>query len=63
MPFVQVDWLEGRDEKTKEKLFSGIAKAFEDVGVKKENLQIVIRDVSNSNWAVGDTPYSKIVRK
>ncbi len=58
MPFVQIDWLEGRDEKTKEKLFIGIAKAFEKVGVKKENVQIIIRDVPKTNWACGDIPFS-----
>lgn len=53
MPVVQVDWLVGRDTEKKKKLVSGIVKAFEDVGVAEENLQIIIRDVEKTNWAKG----------
>ena len=63
MPFVQVDWLEGRDGEKKKKLFEGITKAFEEVGVEKEALQIVIRDVPKSNWAKGGVSFSRIDHK
>ena len=54
MPVVQVDWLVGRDAEKKKKLVLGINQAFESVGVPKENVQIIIRDVEKTNWAKGD---------
>lgn len=59
MPVVQVDWLEGRTSEQKKKLASGISKAFEEVGVKKENVHIIIRDTPKDSWAVGDKMMSE----
>lgn len=59
MPVVQIDWIEGRDDEKKNKLFEGITKVFEEVGVKKETLHIIIRDIPKNNWARGGVPFSK----
>lgn len=60
MPVVQVDWLVGRDAEKKKKLIQGIAKAFEDVGVPKEHLDIIIRDIPKTDWGKGDTQMSEL---
>ena len=64
MPIVQVDWLKigQRDDELKQKLFSGIAKAFEDIGIDKAHVHIILRDIPTTDWAVGDNPMSERFR-
>lgn len=59
MPIVIVEMWQGRTEEHKEKLIRGITKAFEDIGVKPEKLQIVIHDVPKCNWGTHGEPASK----
>jgi 4-oxalocrotonate tautomerase len=51
---------QGRTEEQKEKLIKGITKAFEDIGVPREHLNIVIHDVPKCNWGTHGEPASKI---
>jgi len=59
MPVVQIDMWSGRTEEEKEKLIKGIAKAFEEIGVKPEHLTIIIHDVPKSNWGIRGEQASK----
>ena len=63
MPIVTIDWLEGRTQEQKEILFEEITKACEKVVVKRENLHIIIRDVSKNDWAQGGVPHSNLDKK
>jgi 4-oxalocrotonate tautomerase len=54
MPVVVVKWLEGRSKEQKQELVKGLTELFVKVaGVKPEDLNIIIEDVSKKNWAVG----------
>jgi 4-oxalocrotonate tautomerase len=53
MPVVTVEWLEGRTPQHKAKLSQAITRALmEIVGVSKEQVWIVFRDVKRSDWAM-----------
>lgn len=60
MPVVIVEMWQGRTEEQKAKLIKGVTKAFEDIGVPAEHLNIIIHDVPKSNWGTGGEPSSKI---
>lgn len=62
MPVVIVEMWEGRTEEQKEKLIEGITRAFGEIGVKPEWLDIIIHDVPRSNWGVGGKQASKMPR-
>jgi 4-oxalocrotonate tautomerase len=59
MPVVIVEMWQGRTEEQKTKLIKGITKAFEDIGVPAERLNIIIHDVPKSNWGTSGEPASK----
>jgi len=60
MPVIIVEMWEGRTLEQKEKLIKGITKAFEEIGTKAESVNIVIHDVSKTNWGKGGQQASKI---
>ncbi len=60
MPVVIVEMWEGRSEEQKEKLIKGITRAFEEIGVRPEWLNIIIHDVPRSNWGLNGQQASKI---
>ena len=60
MPVVTVQMWAGRTDEQKEKLIKGIAKAFEDIGVKPESLHIIIHDIPKSNWGTRGEQASKL---
>ncbi|MGQ9596770.1 MAG: tautomerase family protein [Thermoproteota archaeon] len=60
MPVVIVEMWEGRTEEQKEKLIKGITRAFGEIGVKPEWLNIIIHDVPRSNWGLNGQQASKI---
>jgi 4-oxalocrotonate tautomerase len=60
MPVVIVEMWQGRSEEQKEKLIKGITKAFEDIGVPREHLNIIIHDVPKCNWGTHGEQASKI---
>ena len=60
MPVVIVETWSGKTDELKAKLIKGITKAFEDVGVKPESLQIIIHDVPKSNWGMCGEQASKL---
>jgi 4-oxalocrotonate tautomerase len=60
MPVVIVETWEGKTNEQKAKLIKGITKAFEDSGVKPEELSIIIHDVPKSNWGTRGEQASKL---
>lgn len=61
MPVVIVEMWAGRTDEQKEKIIRAIAKAFEEVGVKREHLNIIIHDVPKSNWGIGGEQASRLL--
>ena len=59
MPIVQVSVWEGMTFENKKKTVEGITKVFEDLGVPKEAVEIVIYEASKSNWATGGKSHSE----
>ena len=60
IPVVIIEMWEGRTEKEKERLIKGITRAFEEIGVKAEWLNIIIHDVPKSNWGTSGEQASKL---
>jgi 4-oxalocrotonate tautomerase len=59
MPIVQVSVWEGITPENKKKTVEGIKKVFEDMGVPKDAVHIVIYEVPKSNWATGGKLHSE----
>ena len=60
MPVVIIEMWEGRTGEQKEKLIKGITKAFEEIGVPPEALNIIIHDVPKTNWGLRGEQASKL---
>ena len=59
MPIVQVSVWEGMSLENKKKTVGGITKVFEELGVPKEAVEIVIYEAPKSNWATGGQLHSE----
>jgi 4-oxalocrotonate tautomerase len=59
MPIVQVSVWEGITLENKKKTVEGITKVFEDLGVPKEAVHIVIYEAPKSSWATGGKLHSE----
>jgi 4-oxalocrotonate tautomerase len=59
MPIVQVSVWEGITLENKKKAVEGITKVFEDMGLPKEAVHIVIYEAPKSNWATGGKLHSE----
>lgn len=59
LPIVQVSVWEGITCDNKKKVVEGITKVFEDLGVPKEAVEIVIYEAPKSNWATGGQLHSE----
>ena len=59
MPIVQVSVWEGITSENKKKAVEGITKVFEDLGVPKEAVHIVIYDAPKGNWGSGGQLHSE----
>jgi len=60
LPVVIVEMWEGRTDEQKEKLIEGITKAFEEIGVQAEVLNIIIHDIPKTNWGLRGGQASKL---
>ncbi|HML03594.1 MAG TPA: tautomerase family protein [Candidatus Bathyarchaeia archaeon] len=63
MPIVQVSVWEGMTLENKKKTVEGITKVFEDLGVPREAVEIVIYEAPKTNWATGGRLHSEIHTK
>ncbi|XES77951.1 MAG: 4-oxalocrotonate tautomerase family protein [Candidatus Bathyarchaeia archaeon] len=52
MPVVIVETWAGKSNEQKAKLIKGITRAFEDVGVTANQVQVIIHDVPKTNWGI-----------
>ena len=59
MPIVQVSVWEGITPENKKKTVEGITKVFENMGVPKDAVHIVIYEAPKSNWATGGKLHSE----
>ncbi|MGO8805009.1 MAG: tautomerase family protein [Candidatus Bathyarchaeia archaeon] len=59
MPIVQVSVWEGMTPENKKKTVEGITKVFEDLGIPKEAVHIVIYEAPKGNWATGGQLHSE----
>ena len=59
MPIVQISVWEGITPENKKKTVEGITKVFEDMGVPKEAVHLVIYEAPKSNWATGGKLHSE----
>ncbi len=60
MPVVIIEMWEGRTDEQKEKLMKGIFKAFEEIDVPPEALNIIIHDIPKTNWGLRGGQASKL---
>lgn len=60
MPIVIIEMWTGRTEEQKAAVIRGITRAFEEIGIKSEHVQVIIHEVPRSNWGVGGEQASKI---
>ncbi len=60
MPVVIIEMWEGRTDEQKEKLMKGIFKAFEEIDVPPEALNIIIHDIPKTNWGLRGEQASKL---
>jgi len=63
MPLVQVSVWAGWSPENKKKTVEGITKVFEEMGVPKEAVTIVIYEAPKSNWATGGKLHSETLAK
>ena len=63
MPVVQVSVWEGMSPENKRKTVEGITKVFEEMGVPKDAVTIVIYEAPKSNWATGGKLHSETLSK
>ena len=59
MPLIQVSVWEGISLENKKKVVEGITKVFEDLGVPKQAVEIIIYEAPKSNWATGGQLHSE----
>lgn len=59
MPLVQVSVWEGMSLVNKKRAVEGITKVFEELGVPKEAVEIIIYETPKSNWAAGGKLHSE----
>jgi 4-oxalocrotonate tautomerase len=59
VPIVQVSVWEGITLENKKKTVEGITKVFEDIGVPKEAVHIIIYEAPKNNWATGGKLHSE----
>jgi 4-oxalocrotonate tautomerase len=58
VPIVQVSVWKGMTPENKKKTVEGITRVFEDLGVPREAVEIVIYEAPKENWATGGQLHS-----
>lgn len=59
MPSVDVKMWAGLSKEAAEKIISGITKVFEDLGIPKQAVEVVIHEIPKTHWGIGGVPASK----
>jgi 4-oxalocrotonate tautomerase len=63
MPLVQVTMWSGISEDSKKKIAEGITKVFEDMGVPRDAVELLIYETPKTNWATGGKLHSQLHAK
>jgi 4-oxalocrotonate tautomerase len=58
LPVVQISVWAGMSTESKRKIVKGVTKAFEEVGIPKEAVEIIIYEAPKTNWASGGELHS-----
>ena len=59
MPLVEVTMWAGVHLEVKKRLAEGITEVFEELGIPREAVTVVIREVPKENWATGGQLHSE----
>ena len=59
MPIIQVSVWKGMSLENKKKTVEGITRVFEDLGVPREAVEIVIYEAPKTSWATGGQLHSE----
>jgi 4-oxalocrotonate tautomerase len=59
LPVVQVSVWAGMSKENKEKVVEGITRVFEELGIPKEAVTIIIYEAPKTNWATGGQLHSE----
>ncbi|MEM2007468.1 MAG: tautomerase family protein [Sulfolobales archaeon] len=59
MPLVEVTMWAGVRLEVKKRLAEGITEVFEELGIPREAVTVVIREVPKENWATGGQLHSE----
>ena len=62
MPVVIVEMWAGRTKEQKRQLAEGITTAFTQIGTQAEAVQVIIKDDSKDDWAIGGKLVSDLGR-
>ena len=63
MPLVQVTMWSGITDDNKKKIAEGITKVFEDMGVPRDAVELIIYETPKANWATGGKLHSVLHAK
>lgn len=64
MPLIQATIIQGRSLEQKEAFFEGVTKvAVETLGVKPEQVRVVLNEVPAEHWAVGGVTKARLDAK
>jgi len=63
MPLVQVTMWSGMTEDSKKKVAEGITKVFENLGVPRDAVELIIYETPKTNWATGGKLHSDLHAK
>ena len=60
MPIIEVNMLEGRDDKTKAAIIRELTDGFcRATGNKPDSVRVILRDVPHASWGAGGVPREK----
>ena len=59
MPVVQISVWAGMSQESKRKIVEGITEVFEEIGIPKEAVEIIIYETPKTNWATGGQLHSE----
>jgi len=62
MPLIQITVWSGLSDEAKRKIVEGVTKVFEDLGIPREAIEIIIYEVPKENWATGGVRHSEKLR-
>jgi len=59
MPLVQITMWSGVSDEAKKRIIEGITKVFENLGIPRHAVEIIIYEVPKTNWATGGVRHSE----